>query len=80
MLCEPVSLRVTIGVSGVVMHSSGEIPITTSVVNLNSSHAAKCTRYVIMFVSDIWQVGCVLLLLLFHAPIKLTAIIWLKYC
>ena len=65
LLCEPVSLRVMIGVCRVVIHSVGEIPITTNAVSSNPSQAAKCTRYVIMFVSDLRQVIGFRLLLLF---------------
>jgi len=36
--------------------------------------------YVIKFVSDLRQVGAFLWELLFSPPIKLTAMIWLKYC
>jgi hypothetical protein len=53
------------------MHSVGEIPITTHAVSSNPSQAAMCTRYVIMFVSDLRQVVGFLLLLLFLSPIKL---------
>jgi hypothetical protein len=53
------------------IHSVGEIPITINVVSSNPSQAEKCTRYVIMFVSDLRQVVGFLLLLLFLSPIKL---------
>ena len=35
-------------------------------------------HYVIKFVSDLWQIGCFLLLLRFPPPIKLTSTIFLK--
>jgi hypothetical protein len=53
------------------MHYVGEIPISNNAVSSIPSQAAKCTRYVIMFVSDLRQVVGFLLLLLFLSPIKL---------
>jgi hypothetical protein len=58
------------------------VPITTKVVSLNPAHGEVCLiqHYVIKFVSDLRQVGCLLQVLRFPPPIKLTATIQLKYC
>jgi hypothetical protein len=50
------------------------VPITTNVVSLNPSQV-RCTRYNIMFVSDLQQVGGFLQVIRFPPPIKLTATI-----
>ena len=46
------------------------MPFTSNVVSL----------HVIKFVTDLWQVGGFLWVLQFPAPIKLTTMIYLKYC
>jgi len=58
------------------------MPITTKVVSWNSVHIAvnSIQHYVIKIVSDLQQVGGFLQVLPFTPPIKLTAMILLKYC
>ena len=58
------------------------VPITTKVVSLNPTRGEvySIQHYVIKFVSDLRQVGGFPLLLWFPTPIKLTAMIKLKYC
>ena len=53
------------------------VPITTQVVNLNPvcGEVYSIQHYVIKLVSDLQQVGGFLLVLKFHPPIKLTAMI-----
>jgi hypothetical protein len=53
------------------------VPITTNVVNFEPIHGDvySIQYYVIKFVSDLWQVGGFLRVLLFPPPIKLTAMI-----
>ena len=58
------------------------VPITTQVVSSNPAHGENyCIQhYVIKFVSDLGQVDGYLRVLRFPPPIKLTALIKLKYC
>ena len=53
------------------------VSITTKVVSLNPAHGEVyfIQQYVINFVSDLWQVGGFLKVLLFPPPIKLTTTI-----
>jgi hypothetical protein len=53
------------------------VPITTNVVSFEPIHGDvySIQYYVIKFVSDLWQVGGFLRVLLFPPPIKLTAMI-----
>ena len=53
------------------------VPITTKVVSSNPAHGEvySIQHYVIKFVSDLQQVSGILLILFFHPPIKLTAMI-----
>jgi len=53
------------------------VSITTKVVRSNPAHGEvySMQHYVIKFVSDLQQVSGILLVLLFHPPIKLTAMI-----
>ena len=55
------------------------VPITTKVVNLNPD-VYSIQLYLIKFVSDLCQVGGFLWVLQFPPPMKLTAMIELKYC
>jgi len=54
------------------------VPINTKVVTLNDVYSIQ--HYVIMFVSDLEQVGGFLRVLWFPPPIKLTTTIYQKYC
>ena len=58
------------------------VPITTNVVSSNPVHGEvySIQHYVIKFVSDLRRVYGFLLVFWFPPPIKLTAMIYLKYC
>ena len=56
------------------------MPITTDVVSSNLNSGRGVQHYLIKFVSDLRQVGGFLQVLRFSPPIKLTAMIYLKYC
>ena len=58
------------------------VPITTEVVSSNLAHGKvySIQHYVTKFVSDLQQVGGFLRVVRFPPPIKLTAMIQLKYC
>ena len=55
------------------------MPNTTKVVISNPTQEG-CTGYNIMLTSDLRQVGDFLKVLQVPSPIKLTAMIYLKYC
>ena len=54
--------------------------ISTWCCEFESRSERGVQHYVIKFVSDLRQVGCLLRVLRFPPPIKLTAMILLKYC
>jgi len=57
------------------------VPIITKVVSSNPIHdEVYSIHYVIKFVSDLRQVCSFLQVIQFSPPIKLTAMISLKYC
>jgi len=58
------------------------VPVTTNVVSSNPVHGEVCSiqHYVIKFVSDLRLVSGFLWVLWFPPPIKLTAMLLLKYC
>jgi hypothetical protein len=58
------------------------VPITTKVVTLNTAHGGvySIQHYVIKFISDLRQVSGFFWVLQFSPPLKLTAMIYLKYC
>ena len=58
------------------------VPITTKVVSSNTTHGEVylIRHYVTKFVSDLRQVYGFLRVLWFPPQIKLTAMIYLKYC
>jgi len=58
------------------------VSITTKVVSSNKAHGEvySIQNYAIKLVCDLWQVGCFLWVLRFPPPIKMTAMIQLKYC
>ena len=58
------------------------VPVTTNVMSLNPTHGKvhSIQFYVIKFVSDLRQIGGLLQVLWFPLPIRLTAMIQLKYC
>ena len=59
----------------------GSISITTEVVSSNPVHGEvfSIQHYVIKFVNDLWQVSGFIRIFRFPPPIKITAMIWLKY-
>jgi hypothetical protein len=63
-------------------HQMQSVHITTNVVSSNPVYGEvySTQHYVIKFVSDLRQVSGFLRVLQFPPPIKLTAMIWLKYC
>ena len=54
------------------------VTITTNVVLSNPAQATQ--HYVLKIFNDLRQVGCFLRTLRFPPPIKLTTMIYLKYC
>ena len=54
------------------------VTITTNVVLSNPAQSTQ--HHVLKFVNDLRQVGCFLRALRFPPPIKLTTMIYLKYC
>ena len=58
------------------------VPIITKVVSSNHAHGEmqSIQHYVIMFITDLRQAGAFFRILRFSSPIKLTAMMQLKYC
>jgi hypothetical protein len=58
------------------------LPIAIYVVSFTPAYGEvySVQHYAIKFVSDLWQVGGFLLVRRFPPPIKLTGMIFLKYC
>ena len=56
------------------------VPITTEVVSSNPGEVYSIQNYMIKFISDLGQVSGFPLVLQFPPQIKLTEMIYLKYC